>query len=270
MKTPARKASGAAEHVLGPDLGDDDQRAEHEQRDVQPGLAVAHERPGLAPHERPVHEREVEAAEDHEHDQHPLRRRREALDRVGLGREAGGRDRRQGVRERLVGRHPVVDPGRPEGEQDREERGGEGDVEHPDAAGGVADARAQRLDLRPRHLVLEQLPAADAQARQDGQREDDDPDPAEPLGELAPDREAAGERLDVRDDAAARGAEAGHPLEEGVDRAVELGIPREDVRERSEGGGGEPCQRDDEEPLADPEAVVAAGGVGDGGGRRLP
>ena len=66
-----------------------------------------------------------------------------------------------------------------------------------------------------------------------------------------------------RDDAAAGGAEAGHALEVGVDRAVELRVAGEDVGQRAERRGGEPRQRDDEEALADAEPVLAARGVGD-------
>ena len=88
-------------------------------------------------------------------------------------------------------------PVAPYDEEDQEQRGREGDVEHPDALGGVPDPGAERLDLRPRHLVLEQLAAADAQPRQHGESEDDDPDPAEPLGELAPHGQAARQLLDV-------------------------------------------------------------------------
>ena len=111
--------------------------------------------------------------------------------------------------------------------------------------------------------MLEQLPAADSEPRQDREREHDDPDPAEPLGELPPEQEAVRQLLDMRDDAAAGGAEAGHALEEGVDGPVELRVAGEDVGERAERGCSEPGQRDDEEALADAEPVVAASRVGD-------
>ena len=85
------------------------------------------------------------------------------------------------MREGVERRHLLVDAGRPEREEDPEQDDRERDVEDPDPSGGVADARAQGLDLRPGHLVLEQLPAADAQPRQHGEREHDDPDASEPL-----------------------------------------------------------------------------------------
>ena len=96
------------EDVLGPDLRHDDDRPDDEQRKVQPELLVAGRRARLAPHDRAVHEREVDPAEDHEERDHPLGRGGEPLDRVGLRREARGRNRRQGVRERVERRHLVV------------------------------------------------------------------------------------------------------------------------------------------------------------------
>ena len=63
---------------------------------------------------------------------------------------------------------------------------GQRDVEDPQHPGERADPLAERGDLGARELGLHHLPAADAEAREDRDREDDDPHPAEPLGELAP------------------------------------------------------------------------------------
>ena len=122
------------------------------------------------------------------------------------------------------------------------------------------------LDLGSRHLVLEQLPAADAQARQDREREDDDPDPAEPLRELAPDREAAREVLDVPTTLPPVVLKPDIPSKKASIGPVELEVSREDVGERPERRRREPCQGDDEEPLADAEAMVATRGASDGRG----
>ena len=170
--------------------------------------------------------------------------------------------------ERLERRHLLVDSAEPEREQHPEEDGRQADVEDPDAAGRVADPGAERLDLGSRHLRLQQLPAADAQPRQDRQREHDDPDPAEPLRQLAPQREPARKRLDVRHDRPAGRAETGHALEVRIQRTVELRIAGEDVRQRSERRCRKPRQRDDEEALTDAEPVLAARGQGNAGADR--
>ena len=112
----------AREDVLRPDLGHDDDRADHEQGEVEPQLLVSHGGARLPADDRAVHQREVDPAEHHEDEHNPLGRRRERLDRVHLRREAGCRDRREGVRERVERRHLLVDARRPEREEDPEER----------------------------------------------------------------------------------------------------------------------------------------------------
>ncbi len=121
----------------------------------------------------------------------------------------------------------------------------------------------KRLDLGAGHLVLEQLPSTDAQPGQDGECEHDDPDAADPLGELAPDRDAVRQLLDAADDASARGAEAGHPLEVRVERPPELWVSGEDVGEGAEPSRRKPGERDDEEAFADAESALAAGRSGE-------
>ena len=132
-------------------------------------------------------------------------------------------------------------------------------VEHPEPAGDRADRCGQPLDLGPRELRLEQLPSPDAQAREHGEGEHDDPHPAEPLGELAPHREAARQGVDVGEDGRAGRRHPGHGLEVGVERARELVLAREDVRERDEERGREPRDRDDEERLAQADPLAARG-----------
>ena len=99
--------------------------------------------------------------------------------------------------DRVVEVHLRVDPGPAE---DREQRGADErqrDVEHPQPPRGVADRGRERLDLRAWRLRLEELAAADAQAREDRQREHDDPHASEPLRELPPEEQRAVDVLDV-------------------------------------------------------------------------
>ena len=137
-KTPARIASSPSAIPYAPDHGRERRGGDERERDVQPELLVAHEHARPAADEPPVHEREVRAGEEHEDDDDPLGRRRERLDRPGLGREAAGRHRRE-----RVGRAPrtsviaLVDAEPPErGEQQRLERG-QADVEDPERPRGA-------------------------------------------------------------------------------------------------------------------------------------
>ena len=107
-------------------------------------------------------------------------------------------------------------PSQPEREEQRLQRR-QPDVEEPEPPRRRADPLAELLDLRPGQLRLDQLPSADAEARQHREREDDDPHAAEPLRELPPHRERAVEVVEVRDDARTGRREARHALEVGVD-----------------------------------------------------
>jgi hypothetical protein len=90
----------------------------------------------------------------------------------------------------------------PADHRERRHQGGrERHVDEPEPAGGVADRGREPLDLGARELRLEQLAAADPQARQHSQGEDDDPHPPEPLRELPPHRDRVVQPLDVDEDA---------------------------------------------------------------------
>ena len=72
------------------------------------------------------------------------------------------------------------------------------DVEHDEAA--RADSRivvGERRARAPPTLPEQRLAAADAQAREHGEEQHDDPDAADPGGELAPHRHRARQRVDV-------------------------------------------------------------------------
>ena len=86
--------------------------------------------------------------------------------------------------------HPLVDAREADQRQDRRHDGRESDVEEPQPPGRRADPVCELIDLRARQLGLEQLAPADAQPRQHGEREHDDPHPAEPLRELPPHQQA--------------------------------------------------------------------------------
>ena len=74
LKTPARTASLALEHVLVDEPDDHDQRGGGEQRERDLELLVAAEHAELAADDPRVEQREVRARDDHEDDDHPLRR----------------------------------------------------------------------------------------------------------------------------------------------------------------------------------------------------
>ncbi len=88
-------------------------RGDHDERDVEPELLVAYKHARPPAHECSIHEREVRARDCHEHDEDPLRLRREGRGRRWLRREAAGGHGRERVRERLVRRHQVVDADAP-------------------------------------------------------------------------------------------------------------------------------------------------------------
>ena len=81
-------------------------------------------------------------------------------------------------------------PSQPSAASASDEHRGEPDVEHPQEPRRLPDPLGELGDLGAGQLGLEQLAPADAEARQHRDREDDDPHPAEPLGELAPHRRA--------------------------------------------------------------------------------
>ena len=99
---------------------------------------------------------------------------------------------REGMADRLERVHPVVQAREADHEQDPEEDERQRDVEQPEPSRGVADPLGELVHLGPGKLGLEHLPSADPESGEHREREDDDPHPAEPLAELAPEEEPSG------------------------------------------------------------------------------
>ena len=114
LKTPARIASSpsSTSWLTSPTITTSDAAANSAERD--PELLVAAEDAELPADDARVEQREVRARDDHEDDDHPLRGRRERLERARVGREARGGDRRERDRDGVVERHPLVDAGEAE------------------------------------------------------------------------------------------------------------------------------------------------------------
>ena len=244
--------------AVAPELGCERSGGDGQEHEVQPELLVAYEPSRLPADERPIHDQVVRAGEQHEERHHPLRGRRERRRGVGLGREPAGRHDAERVRDRLVEVHPLVDAGPAESCEEEDEQRREPDVQGPEQPRRLADPLGELRDLRPGHLVLEELSPPDAQAREDRDRQHDDPHPSEPLRELPPQAERPRDLVVVGDDARAGRREAGHALEVGVDRVPELVAADQEVRDRGEGCGEEPGRRDDEEPSRTPTRPAAA------------
>ena len=232
-----------------------------QESDVEPELRVAQQHTRPPTNQRAMHQRKVRAGDRHEDRDRPLRGRTERLRGACLGGEPARRHRRQRVRDGFEEVHARVDARPTERREDRDLEQGQGDVERPQPPGGVADPRLHLLDLRARHLRLEQLPSSDAQPREHGDREDDDPHAAEPLAELTPEQHRVRQALDVGQHCRARRRESGHRLEVGIDRIGELVLAREDVRERAYRRRGKPRDRHDEETFTDAEAAAVASGM---------
>jgi hypothetical protein len=98
-------------------------------------------------------------------------------------------------------------------------------------------------------LEAEQLHAADAEVGQDRDAEHDEPHPAEPLRQAAPEQDARRcDGLDVGEHGRARGREAGHRLEERGGRGWSC-VAGEEVGQRADERHGQPGERDRRERL---------------------
>ena len=234
----------------------------------------AHVAPAAA-NEAPKDEREVDARDQHEQRDDPLGGGRVADQRARVGHEPSRGKRGQSDRHRLEQAHPVVDSDDAEEGENSCEDDRERDVEEPQPARRRTDSLGQRVDLRARHLRVEELPASDPKPRQDREREHDDPHASDPLRELAPEEERMIDRVHVGQDRCPGRREAGHGLEERVHRAIELRLAGQQVRDRTEHGREQPGERDDEiglakadggRPLAD-SGEPETGGERDHGGR---
>jgi hypothetical protein len=175
--------------AFGPELDDQYERPQGEESDVEAELLVSDQRPRIRADEGAVEQGEVRAGERHECGDRPLRGCAESFGSAGLGGETTRRQRRERMSDRLEEAHPFVEARPGERGQDADHRDREPDVERPEPARRVPNPGRHLLELGARELVLEQLPAAHPQPRQDGEGEDDDPHAAEPLRQLSPDQQ---------------------------------------------------------------------------------
>ncbi|MEZ5299830.1 MAG: hypothetical protein R3F11_04060 [Verrucomicrobiales bacterium] len=112
---------------------------------------------------------------------------------------------------------------------------------------------AKTLAVRGARFLLEQRFPADAQIREDGDEQDEDPHPAQPLGERPPEQDRRVVGVEVADDRSAGGGEPGHRFEKRL-RRVHRRIAQH-VGQGSEEGADDPAQPDDGDGLA-PQDVV--------------
>ena len=174
---------------------------------------------------------------------------------VRLGREAAGRHVPNAA---ATASYSVIRssiPSHPSPARSRIEHRRQPDVQHPQQPRRLADALRELGDLRARQLRLEELAAADAQPREDGDGEDDDAHASDPLRELTPhasDFEISSKSVTTLAPVVVK---PGHALEVRVDRVAELISADEQVRQRGERRCEEPRHGDDEEALADADAA---------------
>ena len=237
-----RQAEGFGEirHDVEAEVQRDQERGHADRSQKETRLAVLVEGPEVA-HQELVMEGEVHPGDDHEDDQH-------AVDvsavepgdaRVPRG-ESPGRHRAEDVVDGVEDAHAAE-------EEEDETRNRDDDVDQPEGAGRLRDPRLQLVLDRPRDLRPEELPPSHPEKGEDGDGEDDDPHPAQPLGHGAPEEDPVGEDLDLGDDRGPGRREAGHRFEVGVRKGGESAVDH--VGEPPEKGGENPSGRDDQEAL---------------------
>lgn len=149
------------------------------------------------------------------------------------------------------GGHGVVD-GIEEGhaalhiEHGTEER--QTDIDEPQGARSVLDARMQFLEADACHLGAEHLDGARFDARKHGQGEDHDAETAHPLGKTAPVENAVRLGVNIVKDGTSRGRKSRHRLQEGIAKAVARA--REQIGNHADEREDNPHARDDEQALA--------------------
>ncbi len=84
----------------------------------------------------------------------------------------------------------------------------------PQDPSGLTDVRAKTFGAGPGRFSTEKQLSSHAEGRQDGNEQNHDADSTQPLGQSAPEKQAAGHRLDVIDDGRTGGRQATHRLEE--------------------------------------------------------
>ena len=102
----------------------------------------------------------------------------------------------------------------PSAQYERPHSRGEQQVEIPQRLGGLGDSRCELRVLHgPRRLGAVELHPADAEHRQDGDRQHDDPHAAEPLQQVTVEEHRLGEIVEPGDDRRPGGGEARDGLE---------------------------------------------------------
>ncbi len=235
---------------------DDHERAER-QRDEEVGakLRVAQVACEAAIAEHQEMQREIGAAQEHEHHEDQRNRRAVEIGDAGVVRRyARCRDSREAVADRIERCHAR----KPETERTGSR---ETDVNEPERLRGLRDARRELFVLdRTRRLGLVQRHAADAEHRHERDCQNHDSHAAEPVDLLAVVEDRLRQLVEADDHGRAGRREAGHPLEVGVERIRQLVAALEQVRGRGEPGGEEPSDRNDEKSFADSDAPLRVGG----------
>ena len=135
---------------------------------------------------------EVAAGEEHENGNHDLNVRTVVIgDAVVFCRKSAGGDRAERVADRIEEMHAA------EPEENRFHEG-QREINHEKNLGCACDPRSQLIVMRldsGNFRVEERLPAH-AQHRQNCKRKDNDSHTADPVGQRAPEKNAAGEAFD--------------------------------------------------------------------------
>ncbi len=193
---------------------------------------------------------EADAADQHEHDGDRFDRRAVEVREVCVVRRvAAGRQRAEAVRDRVERAHARE----PEGKRTEPS---EQHVEAADVARRARDPRRQPFVLeRPRRLGLVELHAADAEHRQQRDREHDHAEAAEPLDLLAIEQNRGRQAVETHEHARRRRRVARRGLEE---RVREAHAEREHERHGAERAHRGPHHADDQEPVATAHVDVLA------------
>ncbi|OPZ64377.1 MAG: hypothetical protein BWY83_03204 [bacterium ADurb.Bin478] len=159
---------------------------------------------------KPIVQTEVGAGQEHEKDNDPLDVQAVIMGYAGIfSRETAGGHGAKGVAQGIEKRHAAQ-------HQQAGFNGGEEQIDAPEDFGCFRDARAQAVFGGAGHFRLIELHAADAEQRQDGQREDHNAHAAEPMSHAAPEEQAMGHSLDIAKNGGAGGAEPGHGFKKRV------------------------------------------------------
>ena len=152
----------------------------------------------------------VDAGQDHEDDDDRVDVNTVVVgNRSVAGGESAGGHGGKGVAECIIQAHAAQ-------QQQHDLRQRHESVDLPEDHGRVADARFEFVRHRGGNLGLVKLHAADAQKRQDRDREHDDAHAAQPLDEAAPEQQPLGNQFDVRQNRGTGGGRPADRFEKGI------------------------------------------------------